>query len=132
MEIIIDTSAVLAVVLNEPQKAALVELTTGAELVAPASLPWEVGNAFSAMLKRGRITLPDARRALSVYELIPIRFLDVDLEAALSLAARHNTYAYDAYMLACAEARRSPLLTLDSGLIHAAKNAGIDFLEVAK
>lgn len=132
MQIVIDTSAIIAVITGEPEKPALVEATTGAELLAPASVPWEIGNAFSAMLKRSRISLADAKKALSIAQLIPIRFLDVDMEVALSLCATHNIYAYDAYLIACAQAQRSPLLTLDGGLIHAAKQAGISLVEVKK
>ena len=57
MEIVADTSVIIAVIANEPEKAAIVAQTQGADLFAPQSLPWEVGNAFSAMLKRQRITL---------------------------------------------------------------------------
>jgi predicted nucleic acid-binding protein len=39
-------------------------------------------------------------------------------------------YAYDAYMIACAQKYRCPLLTLDKGLIRAAKEAGVEVLEV--
>ncbi len=45
--VVIDTSAVIAVVTNEVHKPALIQLTKGIELLSPASLPFEVGNAFS-------------------------------------------------------------------------------------
>src|SRR5437763_8514880 len=54
MDIVADTSAIIAVIANEPEKSALVAHTQGADLFAPLSIPWEVGNAFSAMLKRQR------------------------------------------------------------------------------
>ena len=132
MDIIIDTSAIIAVIANEPEKSALVAATEGAELLAPASVHWEIGNAFSAMLKRQRISLEQAQKALAVYQKIPIRFLDVDLEQALSLSSEHGIYAYDAYLIACAQAQRAPLLALDRGLIHAAKQAGVSVVEVQK
>ena len=49
MLLVVDTSVLLAVVLNEPSKAELVRLTTGAGLIAPLSLHWEFGNALSSM-----------------------------------------------------------------------------------
>ena len=56
MRLAVDTSVIIAVIGNEPEKPALIAATQGYDLVAPRSLPWELGNAFSAMLKRNRIT----------------------------------------------------------------------------
>jgi predicted nucleic acid-binding protein len=92
---------------------------------------WEIGNAFSAMLKRKRITLEQAKAAVEVYHSIPIRWLDVDLEAALALAAALDIYAYDAYIIAAAQKQKCSVLALDGGLIHAAKAAGVSVLEVS-
>ncbi len=130
MDLVIDTSAIIAVIANEPAKAALVEQTAGAVLLAPHSVHWEIGNAFSAMLKRGRITLAQAQKALSIYQGIPIRFLDVELEDALALSSQLGIYAYDAYLLAAAQSQRCALLALDGGLVHAAKQLGIPVVEV--
>lgn len=55
MKIIADTNTFLAVVLNEPEKSEIIRLTTGYDLVAPLILPFEIGNALSAMLKRRRL-----------------------------------------------------------------------------
>lgn len=88
------------------------------------------GNAFSAMLKRGRVTLEQVRQALTVYREIPIRLVEVALERSLEISAEHGIYAYDAYLIACAERQRCPLLALDRGLKHAAREAGIPLLEV--
>ncbi len=130
MDLVVDTSVLIAVIGNEADKDLLVNATVGAELIAPASVHWEVGNAFSAMFKRNRITLDQARRALTAYGLIPLRLVDVKLERALEMSAEHDIYAYDAYLLACAERQRCPLLTLDRGLRRAARKAGISLLEV--
>jgi uncharacterized protein with PIN domain len=46
MDIVIDTSVLIAVILNEPEKAELVKLTAGHTLVGPESIRWEIGNAF--------------------------------------------------------------------------------------
>jgi predicted nucleic acid-binding protein len=130
MEIVIDTSAVIAVILNEASKPILITQTVGAELFAPTSLHWEIANAFSAMLKRKRITLEQAQQAIDAYQQIPLRFIDVDLSHALALSAQLDIYAYDAYILACAIQQQCPMLTLDSGLVHAAQRIGIKVLEV--
>jgi predicted nucleic acid-binding protein len=131
VELIVDTSVIIAVIANEPQKPALVERTSGATLLAPASVHWEIGNAFSAMLKRKRITLEQSRAAVQVFHSIPIRWMDVDLEEALDLSAKFDIYAYDAYIIAAAQKQKCSLLSLDGGLIHAAKVAGVPVLEVS-
>jgi predicted nucleic acid-binding protein len=129
MELVADTSTIIAVIANEPEKPLLIAKTQGYDLVAPESLYWEIGNAFSVMIKRGRITLEQATAAIEIYKQIPIDLLDVDLEQALELVDKHKVYAYDAYMIACALDRGCPLLTLDGGLVYAAKAAGVEVWE---
>ncbi len=130
MRLVIDTSAIIAVLVNESTKSRLVEITRGAALLAPASVHWEVGNAFAAMFKRKRVRMSQVRKALAAYGDIPLRFIGVDLESSLELADRLKIYAYDAYVLACAQTQRCPILSLDGGLTEAAGLAGLDVVEV--
>ena len=125
----IDTSAVLAVIGEQPEKAHLVRLTRGATLVAPASVHWEVGNALSAIFKRRAIGIKEALQLLEAYAAIPIRMAEVRLEQAVELSAKLNVYAYDAYVLACAINQRAPLLTLDGGLKERARELKLDIME---
>ena len=60
MRVLADTNVFLAVALNEPEKLWLLQLTQGVELVAPAVLPYELGNALSALVKRKRLTAGEA------------------------------------------------------------------------
>ena len=130
MNVVVDTSVVVAVIANEPHRGTLIELTKGVELLAPASVHWEVGNAFSAMLKRSRIDLAQALRAIAAYHRIPIRFVDVELEETLEIAEQHAVYAYDAYLIRCALKFNAPLISLDKGLLQAAQSAGARVIEV--
>jgi predicted nucleic acid-binding protein len=132
MNVVVDTSAIIAVLTSEPERAALVKLTRGADLIAPASVHWEVGNALAAMYKRHRIDQAQIREVLRAYGRIPIRYVDVPLVDALELASAHGLCAYDAYMIACALSQRCRLVSLDHGLIRAAGAAGIGVLEVAE
>jgi predicted nucleic acid-binding protein len=131
VELVIDTSALVAVIASEPEREALIRRTRGAVLLAPASVHWEVGNALAAAIKRRRADLRDVLRALSAYERIALRLLEVPLADALAMCAEHHIYAYDAYVLACARRQHCPILTLDRGLARAATAAGLDVLEVA-
>ncbi len=130
MDIVVDTSVIVAVVLNEPPKMQLIEKTSDTTLYAPASLHWEIGNAFSAILKRKRMTLKEIEKAIQAYHQIPLRHVEITLEDAIRLANRLNIYAYDAYVIVCALTHNAPLLTLDRGLVHAAQLAGVTVIEV--
>lgn len=130
MEMVVDTSVLVAVVAAEQERRLLIERTHGATLVAPASVHWEVGNAFAAMLKRRRLTLAQTIQALTAYAQIPIRYVDVELVDALRLADELKIYAYDAYVIACAQRQRCELITLDRGLMRAATTAGVGIVEV--
>jgi predicted nucleic acid-binding protein len=130
MEIVIDTSALLAVVAMEPERAELIRLTRGASLVAPSSVHWEIGNALSAMFKRKAIELDDAVKVLEGYASIAIRLLDPPLRQAVRLSRELNVYAYDAYVIACAINQRAPILSLDRVLVERARTLKLDILEV--
>ena len=130
MEVVTDASALVAVITNENRRQALIRSSKGADLIAPASVHWEIGNALSAMLKRGRIGPPQVAEAIAAYEQIPLRFVDVELDESLVIAAELDLYAYDAFLLRCALKYRSPLLTLDRGLVHAAKQLDVAIVEV--
>ena len=130
MELVLDTSALLAVLTQQPERAELLLLSKGATLVAPASLHWEIGNVLSAMFKRRAIKLGQAVKLLDAYRQVSIRLVTPSLEQAVELSSSLNIYAYDAYVLACAVNQRAPILSLDRGLIERARAVGVDCLEV--
>lgn len=51
-------------------------------------------------------------QAFAFYQRIPIDLVDMALSQAVKLAAQYNMYAYDAYMLACAQQCNAPRLSL--------------------
>ena len=130
MDVVIDTSAVIAVIANEPEEADVSRYIEGASLFAPLSVHWEVGNAFSAMFRRRRISLAQATDAISNFEQLPLRLMNVDLRESLELAHRLNLYAYDAYVIACAVSLGIPLLTLDRRMSAVAPSVGVSMVEL--
>lgn len=132
MDVVVDTSIIIAIIANEPERESLVELTRGADLIAPSSVHWEIGNAFSAMLRRKRIGVEQAIRAVKLYRRIPIRFVDVELEETLKIADALGIYAYDAYLIRCAVKYKSPLISLDRNLINSAKQMKARVIEVVR
>jgi predicted nucleic acid-binding protein len=129
MDLIADTNIFLAVALDEPEKTTIVHLTEGADIAAPEILPYEIGNALTAMCKRGQITSQQAVNVYQITQQIPVRLLAVDIGKALDIALRFNTYAYDAYFLECARALARPLITLDRRMQQVARELSIEILE---
>lgn len=129
MDILADTNVFLAVSLNEPERGRIIRLTTDASVTAPEILPYEIGNAFSAMVKRKKLTQAEALLAEKAASLIPVRLVSVDIHASLEIATEHNIYAYDAYFLHCARTYSLPLLTLDKRMKQVAIDIGIQVLE---
>jgi predicted nucleic acid-binding protein len=66
MEIISDASAFLAIVLNESDREWVIGKTRGASIVAPEILPYEIGNALTAILKRGRLNTQEILQAYDI------------------------------------------------------------------
>lgn len=126
----VDASVIIAGIVNEPEREVLVQTTRGADLLDPPSVHWEVGNAFSAMLKRKRLIVEGARKALEVYRQIPIRFAEVEIEEAWRVASAARMYAYDAYLLCCAEKDKAPLISLDQNLLPVAEKRGLDVVRL--
>lgn len=129
MDIIADTNIFLAVALNEPERDRIITVTADASALAPEILPYEVGNALSAMVKRGKLTESEALEAEKSVRRIPIRLVSVDIHGSLQLALEHDIYAYDAYFLHCAQAFSCPLITLDRRMKQVATRLGIKVLE---
>lgn len=130
MNIVVDASAIIAVVVNESSKSDIIQSTQNANLIAPASIHWEIANAFSAMFKQNRVNLDEALAAIDVYKQIPIRFIEVELAEALRIAHQFNIYAYDAYLLRCVQKQKAPLLSLDKTLLKLARKMKLQVIEV--
>ena len=129
MTIISDTNIFLAVALDEPEKNRIIQLSAGTVANAPEILPYELGNALSAMIKRKKIAQVEGLAAYTAASTIPVRLLSVDVQESLRLAIEFNIYAYDAYFLQCAKATSYPLLTLDKKMRKIATELHIDLLE---
>ncbi len=130
MDVVIDTSALIAVIVDEPEREKIIKLTTGNTLIGPGSIPWEIGNAFSAMFKRNSLSLDEAQKGLVIFNNIPLRYIKPDFTNEMKISKQTNMYAYDAYFLDCAIRQKAPLLTLDQRLKNAAQNINLTAMEV--
>ncbi|HPO02738.1 MAG TPA: type II toxin-antitoxin system VapC family toxin [Treponemataceae bacterium] len=130
MDMLIDASAILAVLFNERQKNSIIECTRGALLLAPGCVEYEIGNAVSALYKRSAISIAEGILIWHEFAKIPVRQIVPPFSSALTLAGTEGIYAYDAYYLSCAEQIKVPLLTLDERMRYIAKSRGISCVEV--
>lgn len=130
MKIVADTNTFLAVALREPEKDLLAEVVAGHDLIAPEVLPFEIGNALTAMVRKRSLARDEVRPAWEMAASIPVELRKVDIRGALEIASRFNIYAYDAYFLECATRFRAPLLTLDRAMGRVAKELHIDVVEL--
>jgi len=105
-------------------------MTKGVELLAPSSIPFEIGNAISALFKRKSLGLAEGLAVYHGFLGIPLRLVEFDSVAALKTAQTAGIYAYDAYLIEAAQEFRCPLLTLDQRLKLAAKNQKVEVVEV--
>jgi predicted nucleic acid-binding protein len=129
MKIIADTNTFIAVALNEPEKDSIIQLTEGCDLAAPDVLPFEIGNALTAMMKKGALKSDEVQSSWEIIQHIPVELRRIDIKSALTIATTLNIYAYDAYFLECAVSLKRPLITLDRGMQRIAREMGIVVLE---
>ncbi len=129
MDIVSDTNIFLAVVLDEPEKANIIRLTAETTVIAPEILPYEMGNALTAMVKRKQLTRGEALSAFTAASSIPARLISVDIRQALELALEYDIYAHDAYFLQCAKKLSCPLIKLDKRMKQISSALKIEVLE---
>lgn len=115
---VVDASAIVALLFNEPMRDAVVARLRGASLRAPSLIQFEVANAC---LKKMR-AVPGERRpllqAFSFFDRLSITPETVDIAAALALAERTKLSLYDASYLWLAHALDAELVTLDDKLVR--------------
>jgi predicted nucleic acid-binding protein len=122
MKMLLDASAIMAVILNEPNRNTVIALTKNAALLSPEVTSFEIGNALINLFKKRKITEEELLAAYSNYTAIPIENTKVDIEKALKIACKYKIYAYDAYYLETANRLKLPLITFDASM----KTAGLD------
>lgn len=129
MEIVIDTSAILAVIADEPESEIVIKNTQNAVLVSPNILPFEITNAITRMMRKGVIQSQEKMLELmKSFKKIPIKLKELNIEKTLEIAWEHKIYAYDAFYLETALRLKLPLLTFDNGMRRVGKELGINIL----
>lgn len=89
-------------------------------LFAPYILPFEVFNGIQTAIIRKRVTPQLAKKLQEQFIRVVIRFKEVDLIEASSIAQKYLLTIYDSSYVYLAENLKIPLLTLDEKLIKLA------------
>ena len=129
MEILLDASAIITVIADEPKAQIVIACTQNATIVSPNIVACEIANALTRMMRKNIIISEEQMtNFIKIYKLIPMKLVDIDLEKALKIAWLYKTYAYDAFYLEVAKRLQLPLLTFDSGMAKIGKELGLNVL----
>ncbi len=131
--IVVDASALVEAALRRRGSAAAADrlFADGADLHAPHHIDVEVLSALRGLVRRGVLTLADARLALDFLGVVLIHRHELDLLRDRVWALRNNFSAYDGAYVALAEALRAPLVTCDARIARAPGHAAkIEFVAV--
>jgi len=128
-QVVVDASIGIKWAVDEPYspeaRLLLVEWRTARrQMIAPTLFFFEITNALSKRVRRGQLTLADARAGLQyLLEVGPIVLQsDAIHRRGLELAARFGlTAAYDAHYLALAESHQCECWTADERLWNSVK-----------
>lgn len=114
--IVVDASAVCALLFREPKGALVAPRLSGVTLAAPNLLPFEVANVCVTKIRRSSA---DRNSLMALFALLPamnITLAEVDHAEVLTLAVSSGLTAYDASYLWLAQAMAAELVTLDVAL----------------
>jgi len=121
---VVDASALAAVLFGESRGREVEERLRGAVMMAPALLPYELGNTCLKKIAQDPDRLPQLREALSYYSRIEIQEIEVPPLEVMPMAEAAKLSFYDASYLWLSRSLGVPLVTLDSKLEAAASGRG--------
>jgi predicted nucleic acid-binding protein len=86
MEIIVDASAIMAVVVKEPERDLVIQLTKDAVIISPRMVSYEIANGLTKMMKRKIIEKERMINAFRYFKKVPMRTIEIDIEKAIEIA----------------------------------------------
>ena len=116
MTIVVDASAVGAMLFNEPEGAAIRAHVRDETLVAPELIDYELANICVKRMRRYRNEATETLTLLEGLQHVPMTRIRVPAGPVAELAARTSLSTYDAAYLWLALSRHAELVTLDRRL----------------
>lgn len=120
---VVDASVAAAILFVEPDADRALALLAGANLIAPALLPFELANVAVRKVKTDVTNADLIRIGLSRFEHLGITLRDVNYDAVADLAIARSLSGYDAAYLWLSLTVGAQLLTFDKKLLKAATGA---------
>lgn len=118
--VVVDASALAAVLFGEPRSREVEERLRGAVMVAPTLLPYELGNTCLKKIAQDPDRRSQLLEALSYYSRMEIQEIDVPPLEVMPMAGATKLSFYDASYLWLSRSLGAPLVTLDRRLEDAA------------
>jgi predicted nucleic acid-binding protein len=128
MKILVDASAIMAVIMEEPGRERVINLTKNAVIVSPNIVGCEIGNGLTKMMRKKIIDKKEMIESIQYFKRLSIKLVEIDLEKALNIAWEYKIYAYDAYYLESAKRLNLSLLTFDENMGRIGKEIGLTIL----
>lgn len=116
MTLVVDASAVAAVLFHEPDGATVDAHTDGETLIAPHLIDFELANICWKRMRREPHNVPALLTMLAGLKSVAINRVTVPPTEVAELALRTGLTAYDAAYLWLAHSRDLELVTLDKQL----------------
>lgn len=120
--VVVDASAIAAVLFDEPEAAPIVAGITGRP-IAPTLLCYELASVCTTKLIRQPARAAQIHARYKLLDKLDIEYFEPDWPPLPALARRWALSAYDAAYLQLALANRASLVTLDARLAAAWDNA---------
>jgi predicted nucleic acid-binding protein len=114
--VVVDASAIAAILFSEPSADEVVERLGSAQLAAPSLLPYEIVSVAGGKVRRGEIPTDTAMTALGAFARMQILLHEPDFSEVFRLTVRTRLTAYHAAYLHLARSLSAELVTLDDKL----------------
>jgi predicted nucleic acid-binding protein len=87
MGIVLDASAIMAVIVDEPESEIVINYTKNSIIISPNIISFEISNALTRMMKKGIIDKKEKIIDLiKNFQKIPIKIIEINLEKSLEIA----------------------------------------------
>ena len=126
MAVVVDASAIAAIMFGEPDGSALADELAGETLLAPTLIDFELTNLALKKSRKRPETTSLILMALQAALSLPISRVSVPGMEVFALSARTGLSAYDASYVWVARSRDARLVTLDRALSRASSERSIE------
>lgn len=119
--IVLESSAIVDALVDDPANPELLALIADSDLHAPSLIDYEVASALRGHVLGGKLTDTQLEDALEDFSALHIERYALSRMIRAVLCLRENFTVYDAAYVVLAQALGAPLVTADAKLLEARK-----------